>query len=158
MTPLPKSSSHGRGRSPEATQAATIVLGAGASRGVSYAHQGEMPSPLDSDFFDLLQRLTPFKNDVDARRRVLDAVNTLPHEYRRSMEKSFYTLQLRAHLAEHLAGAPKKDEEVIRDFARCIQALLREAHAMKRCAHHQRILGRLHRQDTVISCNYDLVP
>jgi hypothetical protein len=35
----------------------TLVLGAGASRGVSYAHQGRIPSPLDGDFFDLLQRL-----------------------------------------------------------------------------------------------------
>src|SRR5437016_1855069 len=133
------SMTNSRLKSSKRTGATTIVLGAGASRGVSYAHQGQMPSPLDSDFFDLLQRLAPFKDDVEARSRVLDAVNRLPHEYRKSMEKSFYTLQLRAHLAEQWAGAPKKDEEVIRDFARCIQALLRKAHAMKRCAHHQTI-------------------
>jgi hypothetical protein len=28
-----------------------VVLGAGASRSVSYAHEREQPSPLDSDFF-----------------------------------------------------------------------------------------------------------
>jgi hypothetical protein len=39
------------------SQITMLVLGAGASRAVSYAHQGEMLSPLDSDFFDLLQRL-----------------------------------------------------------------------------------------------------
>jgi hypothetical protein len=136
----------------------TIVLGAGASRGVSYAHQGEMPSPLDYDFFDLLQRLTPRKNDVESRERVLKAVSTLPHSYRASMEKSFYTLQLKAYLSEKLAGKPRTDEEVIRDFARCIQALLRNAHGKKRCDYHRKILSRLHRQDTVISFNYDLVP
>jgi CHASE2 domain-containing sensor protein len=38
-----------------------LVLGAGASRAVSYAHLGQVPSPLDSDFFDLLQRLNPRK-------------------------------------------------------------------------------------------------
>jgi hypothetical protein len=45
----------------------TVILGAGASRDVSYAGGGEgcpagdlgqkVPSPLDSDFFDLLQQL-----------------------------------------------------------------------------------------------------
>jgi hypothetical protein len=74
------------------------------------------------------------------------------------MEKTFYTLQLRAYLAEKLADAPKKDEEVIRNFARCIQALLRKAHGTKRCGFHQEILARLHHQDTIISFNYDSVP
>ena len=135
------------------------MLGAGASRGVSYEHRGEMPSPLDQDFFDLLQRLTkPLKNDVGARQRVLDAVRTLPVAHRRSMEKSFYTLQLRAFLAERLGEQAKEDEEVMRDFARCILALLRKAHGKNKCTFHGEILGSLHRRDTVISFNYDLVP
>lgn len=144
---------------PKSDERVTIVLGAGASRGVSYAHRGEMPSPLDYDFFDLLQRLTkPLKNDIEARARVLEAVGTLPPAYRRSMEKSFYTLQLRAFLLEKLAGKPRTDIEVIRHFARCILALLRKAHGKNECSHHRSILGGLHRPDTVISFNYDLVP
>ena len=43
-----------------------VVLGAGASRSVSYAHEREQPSPLDSDFFDLLNRLEPRTEDAGA--------------------------------------------------------------------------------------------
>jgi hypothetical protein len=43
-----------------------VVLGAGASRSVSYAHEREQPSPLDSDFFDLLNRLEPHTEDIAA--------------------------------------------------------------------------------------------
>ena len=44
--------------------AISIILGAGASRGVSYSRESDMPSPLDRDFFDLLQRLEPQKKDT----------------------------------------------------------------------------------------------
>jgi hypothetical protein len=35
-----------------------VVLGAGASRGVSYADDSSLPSPLDFDFFDLLRLIS----------------------------------------------------------------------------------------------------
>ena len=56
----------------------TLVLGAGASRGVSYAHQGRIPSPLDGDFFDLLQRLEPSGRDEAAVEFVLRQCSRLP--------------------------------------------------------------------------------
>lgn len=142
----------------EAINHNAMILGAGASRGVSYAHEVDLPSPLDYDFFDLLQRLIPSESDREACDYVLRAVGTLPHEYRRSMEKSFYTLQLRAYLSEILARQPKADVDVIRHFARAIQAVLRQAHGRKKCKHHQNFLSRLHHADTVVSFNYDLVP
>src|SRR5262249_21654814 len=40
-------------------ETATFVFGAGASRAVSYGRSTDMLSPLDRDFFDLLQRLQP---------------------------------------------------------------------------------------------------
>ncbi|MGH9357331.1 MAG: hypothetical protein ACRD10_14485 [Terriglobia bacterium] len=56
----------------------TVILGAGASRDVSYAYatgQTEdpgdvgptMPSPLDNDFFDLIQRLRAQMQDGAAK-------------------------------------------------------------------------------------------
>jgi hypothetical protein len=72
-----------------------LVLGAGASRGVSYAKTRDIPSPLDRDFFDLLQRLDPNGKDEQQIDRTLRWVQQLPIEYWRSMEKSFYTLHLR---------------------------------------------------------------
>jgi hypothetical protein len=135
-----------------------LVLGAGASHGVSYAHQGKMASPLDRDFFDLLQRLAPSKSDRDAVSFILNAIRTLPHECRRSMERSFYTLHLGAYLARKLgAEQDVTDEKIIADFARCIQGLLRAAHRMNTCGHHELALRSFLGRDTVISFNYDLV-
>src|ERR1019366_5230341 len=136
-----------------------VVLGAGASRGVSYADNSSFPSPLDYDFFDLLQRLNPRTGDLKAVKDVLEDVAVLPREYWRSFERAFYTLQLRAYLSEKLrfAGPYKQDTRVVTDFALCIHALLREAHGKKtRCEYHESILAALEGNDSVMSFNYDL--
>ena len=139
-----------------------MILGAGASRGVSYAHVGEYPSPLDSDFFDLLQRMTPQlkpNKDDKAISFVLARLKSLPYEYRRSMERTFYTLQLRSYLQDKLTDVrpPFSDERIMAEFARAIQALLRKAHGKQVCAHHGRIFKSLHGTDVIFSFNYDLV-
>jgi hypothetical protein len=134
-----------------------VVLGAGASRSVSYAHEREQPSPLDSDFFDPLNRLEPRTEDAAAVRFVRTQMEALPHDYRRSMERSFYTLQLRAYMAEKLKATRNSgpsDDEIVANFARCIQALLRTAHGKEFCKNHNALLSSLRRSDTVISFNY----
>jgi hypothetical protein len=69
----------------------TLVLGAGASRAVSYANTGDIPSPLDSDFFDLLQRLEPHEKDEPAVKAVLEwSMEPKDVGLRRSMERLFY--------------------------------------------------------------------
>lgn len=151
--------------------ARVIVLGAGASRGVSYNSASQVislpprmdpppiPSPLDGDFFDLLQRVKPGPHDSLAVRRVIQDAQRLPFEYWQSMERAFYTLQLRAYLGDKLQGrASGADERVIRDFARCVQVLLRNAHGQRTCVHHEALFHPLHAADTIISFNYDLVP
>jgi hypothetical protein len=148
-----------------------VVLGAGASRGVSYNPTSPVfslprtegpppiPSPLDGDFFDLLQRVKPGPHDIPAVRRVIQDVQRLPFEHWQSMERAFYTLQLRAYLGDKLQGRTSgADERVIRNFARCVQVLLRNAHGQRTCLHHQALFQSLHSQDTIISFNYDLVP
>jgi hypothetical protein len=139
--------------------ATTVVLGAGASRSVSYAHRGASPSPLDTDFFDLLQRVEPSADDLRAVQEILTDVRALPPDYWRSMERTFYMLQLRAYIAEKLTGKVQSptDQKVIGDFARCVQCLLRKAHGKDTCNYHHELLNRLGRNDTVISFNYDLV-
>ena len=135
-----------------------LVLGAAASRSVSYAHTGDIQSPLDYDFFDLLQRLSPNKVDVGAVDRVLSAVRLYAPQHRRSMEKAFYTLHLRSYLSEKLGvNGVESDRAMIRDFACAIQALLRAAHGKKVCCYHSQILNNFHETDAVISFNYDLV-
>jgi len=140
-----------------------LVLGAGASRGVSYAKQREIPSPLDRDFFDLLQRFDPDSKDAECIARALRWAQQLPSEYWRSMEKAFYTLHLKAYLSERLNKPPrermaaKDDEDVVSTFLIAIGALLRAAHGTETCDFHRRILLNLWLQDVVISFNYDLV-
>jgi hypothetical protein len=139
-----------------------IVLGAGASRGVSYSDRGGIQSPLDSDFFDLLQRLEPAKQDARAVQSVITEVQALPYECWRSMERAFYTLHLRAYMLAKLEEDEDEvdedaDKDVIRDFARCIQAVLRKAHGKQICDHHRRLWAPLCATDTILSFNYDLV-
>jgi hypothetical protein len=127
---------------------------------VSYADLGGYPSPLDSDFFDLLQRLTPRTKDRAAVDLVLKQVRTLSFDVRRSMERAFYTLHLGAYLAEKLNAKSKgalTDDEIVGAFARCVQALLRKSHGKQVCNNHIEVLNNLARGDVVLSFNYDLV-
>ena len=48
------------------TPTITLVLGAGASRAVSYASKRRILSPLDCDFFELLQKIDPASKDEPA--------------------------------------------------------------------------------------------
>jgi SIR2-like domain len=137
----------------------TLVLGAGASRSVSYAASRDLPSPLDRDFFDLLQRRRPRHTDRVAVDWVLDNMATLPADYRRSLERAFYTLQVRAHLRHKLAAGPSDEEaNLVGYFARAVVGVLREAHGKEICRHHLILLRDLQTRDAVISFNYDLVP
>lgn len=136
----------------------TLVLGAGASRGVSYARKTDVASPLDRDFFDLLQRLEPRDRDEAAVGWVLEKISTLPFDYRRSLERTFYTLHLRSYLRRKLSGTHKSEEEaVVSHFARAVVALLRKAHGTHICENHNHLLRNLGLDDAVISFNYDLV-
>ena len=97
----------------------TFVVGAGASNSVSYSKETDVLSPLDRDFFDLLQRLEAQEKDEPAVNWVLTRMSTLPFEYRRSLERTFYTLHLRSYLGRKLAGADEREEEAVAgNFAR----------------------------------------
>ena len=50
----------------------SVILGAGASRSVHY-RKGRLPSPLDKDFFELLQRLRPSYKGKRLQREVEEA-------------------------------------------------------------------------------------
>jgi hypothetical protein len=138
-----------------------VVLGAGASRAVSYGDDGEILSPLDADFFDLLQRVDAGAKNKDAVSSILSQVQKLPYGCWRSMERSFYTLHMRAYLQSKLDSEYEEyhfDEDLIKHFAQCVQVLLRKAHGTQMCLHHEKLLNPLHEPDTILSFNYDLVP
>lgn len=140
----------------------TIILGAGASRGVSYAQGMKTLSPLDTDFFDLLQRLeTKDKQDAKAITFVVQQALEAPGDQLwTSMERLFYTRHLNAVMRHKLILAndsPDPAKELLRNFARAIQALLRAAHGKEVCFHHDRVFQRLAGQDAILTFNYDLV-
>lgn len=141
-----------------------IVLGAGASRGVSYERTSEMKSPLDRDFFDLLQRLDPQPDDKESVAKTLRWARGLPQEYWRSMERTFYTLHLNAYLRGKFGlfvvddeDVPSDDEEFVHSFVNATGSLLRAAHVKKTCEFHKKLFEHLNSHDVVISFNYDLV-
>lgn len=138
-----------------------IVLGAGASRGVSYAEMCDIQSPLDADFFDLLQRVEAGSSDEQAVQSVVKQAQKLPYDCWRSMERAFYTIHLRAYLEAKLTADEDEehpDERVIKEFAQSVQVVLRKAHGKRTCEHHKRLIQSLREPDTILSFNYDLVP
>ncbi len=137
-----------------------VVLGAGASRNVSYAESMDIYSPLDSDFFDLLQRVDPLPEDHAEVGRALERVRKLPYECWRSLERAFYTIHLGAVMEEKLArsdlvGIPSRT--IVTEFTKALQSVLRQAHRSKSCQFHKLLFACLHEQDALVSFNYDLV-
>ena len=146
-------------------QFTTLVLGARASRSVKYdSERPMMPSPLDSDFFELLQRIRPKKGSKDAaavESLIRAVLNYTDEPLWNSMEKMFYTLHLRAVMRETLfpkSGGPSISEKLVSDFTRGVQALLRAAHMTNTSEHHVGLFQRLRPGDAIITFNYDLVP
>ena len=149
-------------RTQEHKSKTTLILGAGASRGVSYASEMPSLSPLDSDFYELLQRLKPKQGseEAEAVKFVLKTVQSGEDDLWSSMEKMFYTLHMRALLHEKLlpdespAGSVDK---LVKSFTRAIRSLLRAAHGERRCDHHMSLVSELEGHDAVVTFNYDLV-
>jgi hypothetical protein len=141
------------------TRNTVVVLGAGASRSVSYARQGGNLSPLDSDFFDLLRRLQHLEsNQEQARQWILEALPSIAEGQRRSLERAFYTLHLRALMAAKLkVHVGYSIEDVVLRFVTSIDATLRAAHGTKTCDNHVAMFNALARSDAILTFNYDLV-
>jgi hypothetical protein len=104
----------------------TLVLGAGASRAVSYASQRRIISPLDSDFFELLQKIEPTTKDEPAVLELIQWILTGGDGIWSSMEPTFYTLYMRARMSEVLFPNEKLEADLaglLSSFTRAINAL-----------------------------------
>jgi hypothetical protein len=123
-----------------------------------------MPSPLDSDFFDLLQRLEartgPGAAKDSMQRIVRKVVNYKGKPLWQSMEKMFYSLHVRAVLDYtlfHAAKGTDSGHKLIEDFLVSIRALLSEAHGTRACDNHQFLFQELYHPDAALTFNYDFV-
>lgn len=152
----------------------TVILGAGASRDVSYATGGQgchggdlgpsMPSPLDRDFFDLLQQLATRIEESEAKHSMLRIIDKVlkwrGQPLWRSMEGMFYNLHVSAVLEHKLYCAdqpPDLARQLVNDFLRSIRTLLGEAHGTRVCVRHELLLQELYATDAVLTFNYDFV-
>jgi hypothetical protein len=127
---------------------------------VSYAGKRPIRSPLDSDFFELLQKIEPKAKDEPAVSELIQWVLAAGDPIWNSMERTFYTLYMRARMSEVLFPAERLDANVQRllnCFTRSVDALLREAHGTKSCDHHIALLKKMRSSDAVVTFNYDLV-
>ena len=148
----------------------TVILGAGASRDVDYSSEpagdteSKMESPLDKDFFDLLQRLEartePGVAKDSMRRIIKKVVSSKGEPLWQSMERMFYSLHVRAVLDYHLfhsAKGPDTGRKLIEDFLASLRVLLKEAHGTRRCVNHQFLLQEMYPPDAVLTFNYDFL-
>lgn len=140
----------------------TIILGAGASRGASFAGPArQVLPPLDADFFQQAQRLDEqaFKNHAS---EVIDFVR---NEYGASnlptLETLFTELEGYNKFLQRLYGKPGRRPELYKkQLARLldlIPVVFREACGGQTCTWHDRIAYALRREDAVISFNYDVL-
>ncbi|MCL5670311.1 MAG: SIR2 family protein [Acidobacteria bacterium] len=124
-----------------------------------------MPSPLDTDFFDLLQQLEARAGaaaDKEAMSRIIRKVQDWPGApIWRSMEEMFYSLHVSAVLEHRFflkEQPPDIARELVNDFVRSIRALLGEAHGTRASENHEMLLGNLRCEgDAIITFNYDFV-
>lgn len=139
---------------------AIVLLGAGASRGASFAADGigALP-PLDADFFHQLERLprrSPGQRDL---------LSFLAREFgpagNRSMESVFSQLIA----SDEISGLPQRRpgphiqsyRQAADWFFEAITELLGETCANRHCRFHESLVRRLRPGDALISFNYDCV-
>ena len=123
---------------------ATFVLGAGASRAVSYARTRDVLSPLDRDFFDLLQRLEPQEKDEEAVG--LGAGKDGDSSVRISAfprEGILYAAFTKLFAEKAVRRRQEREEAIVSHFARAVVALLRKAHGTNTCDNHKYALQAL---------------
>ena len=76
----------------------TLLLGAGASRAVSYAGKRSTRSPLDADFFELLQKVEMKDKYETSVSELIQWILAAHSPVWNSMERTFYTLHMRARM------------------------------------------------------------
>jgi hypothetical protein len=151
-----------RGLGVKRAQNATIILGAGASRGASFADRSRrVLPPLDADFFQQAQRLDDGTFDGNVR-AVIEFVR---EEYSPTrlptLEALFTQLQGFDQFLQQFSTRPgrrpvryKKQHQYLLEL---IPIVFRAALEDQRCRWHDRIARSLRKGDAVISFNYDLL-
>lgn len=135
-----------------------VVLGAGASRGASFARNSVLAPPLDRDFFQILQmsRTGRTQDGRDLLEHVRDAYGPALNI---SMEAVFSNLEAAGTFAQEVKIDPGPSvswpEKMIDTFRRVLPLLLSETIGSSKCNYHLALARRLNTIDNVVSLNYD---
>lgn len=139
-----------------------IILGAGASRGASFAGATrQLQPPLDADFFAQVQRL----DEPDFRKYAVDVVDFIHEEFGPdvlpTLESVFTQLEgFDRFLQDFYPSKGRRPEKFRRQLANLrslIPVVFRHAMEDQRCIWHERIAHALRKQDAVVSFNYDVL-
>lgn len=137
---------------------AAVILGAGASRGASFAAEnvgGALP-PLDADFFAQLERLP--RRSTSQKNLLTFLAREFGTDFR-SMESVFSQLVASDEISSlpqrrrgpHLQAYSRAADQ----FLESLTELLQDTCADRECRFHETLARRLRAGDTVISFNYD---
>jgi polyhydroxyalkanoate synthesis regulator phasin len=140
----------------------TVILGAGASRGASFADATrQVLPPLDADFFQQAQRLDE-QTFITTVREVIDFVRDEYGPTRQpTLETVFTQLQGYQQFLQQFSVRPGRRPETYKRqlgyLLGLIPLVFRAAFNEQRCLWHERIAYALRKGDAVVSFNYDTV-
>jgi len=137
-----------------------VVLGAGATRGASFAQESQFPPFLDDDFFELAQKVTGEERRV-ARRLLERVYQDFGTAAEVGMEEFFTHVEFCAQVHQQLnVGRGRKRGvylKAAKDFKQVLRLMLKRSCERQQCSYHQELAGLLRPGDTIISFNYDTV-
>jgi hypothetical protein len=152
---------------------ALIVLGAGATRGASFAEGKNRPlclPPLDGDFFTQLQRISEPKHQATVDQLIETAVELFGHNFQCTLETLFTTIEHQLRIASGLTGdkwgtskaeLEKKRGQLLQAIAAVLEESLTTSpdggtgHQQRDCSHHKQLVTSLTGDDAIVSFNYD---
>lgn len=140
----------------------TVILGAGASRGASFADTTrQVLPPLDTDFFRQAQRLDEqsFKGGV---RKVIEFVRDEYGPTRLPTLETLFTQlqgfeQFLKQFSTRPGRRPERYQKQLGFLLELIPLVFRAAFEEQQCEWHDRIAYALRKEDSLISFNYDAV-
>jgi len=143
----------------ERRREAVVILGAGATRGVSYTSVSRVVRPpVDADFFAQL-RASEIAQDLDAQ-RLLEFVDDEFGDTDISMEAFYSQVHLHDQFVVDLPkgkGRRRRYQWARQYFMRVIPRLLEVSVGRERCAYHDALVSALTPGDAILSFNYDCV-
>lgn len=135
-----------------------VVLGAGASRGASFANGALLPPPVDRDFFQILQMSRTGRTE-DARALLEHVRDAYGPALDIGMETVFSNLDAAKTFAQEVKIDPGPTvtwpKKMIGTFRRVLPELLGETIGSAKCEHHLALARQLTTIDNVVSLNYD---